>query len=180
MKNSLAITALISSTFLAGPAFADSSITSSISVLTFETGGTTYTGAVASTAELEFDFSQNLYGNIAVTYVTASGADAVGLGAGLGYLFRDDINLQNASGMRLGAGLYLGGLVELNAAMPLSQDLIADVAIATPVNGFGDLFTYGIGVEYAPLGIYANYMDASFTDYDLSLNGFGIGYRSHF
>lgn len=82
--------------------------------------------------------------------------------------------------MRLGAGLYLGGAVELNAAMPFSPDLIADFAIATPMADFGSVFTYDIGVEYVPLGIYANYLSASYTDYDLSLDGFGIGYRSHF
>ena len=180
MNKKILTSALVSATLAGSAVMAESTVTSSLSVLTFETGGTTYTGAVATSTELVYDFNDYIYGNLGLVYVTASGTSAFGLSAGAGYIIRDDLNVQSGTGMRLGAGLYLDGSLELNAATALSTDLIADVSISTPINDFGALVTYDVGVEYTPLGIYANYMNASFADYDLSMDGFGIGYRSRF
>ena len=180
MNKNTFLSALLASTTLAGAAAADTTLTSSLNMFTFETGGTTYSGAIASTLEAEFDLSQNLYANASFAYVTSGGTDAVGFGAGLGYWILNDLNAQSGLGSQLGVGLYLGGMVELTSATAITPNLIADASVATPISDFGGLWSYDVGVEYAPLGLYVNYMNASFTDVDLTLEGFGIGYRSRF
>lgn len=100
--------------------------------------------------------------------------------ASAGYLFRNDLNVRSGTGARMGAGVSLGGVVEFFGSTAISPDLVADIAIGTPFNDFGSVLAYDVGVEYVPWGLYANYMSASFTGYDVTLNGFGIGYRQRF
>lgn len=165
---------------LSGAAKADTTLTTTISSIALETGGNTYNAALSTGVVVGFDITEKVYGSATVSYVTATGVSAIGLDGTIGYMFQNDLDVEKGTGAKLGAGISLGGFVGVMGSTAISPDMVLDFALTTPYNAIGQALVYGVGVEYVPIGIYLQYSEAAFPGYDISMNGFGAGYRARF
>ena len=179
-KPALILSTVFAASFSASATMADTTITSSLQSISAEIEGTTYSGALATTVSASFDIADNIVGMASFSYLTASGAQATLFDAGVGYTLQNNLNAAAGTGSKIGAGVTLSGNVLVAGQTAISKDFIVGGSLATPLTAFGSVISYAAEIEYVPWGLVGSYEKAEANGYDVSVTGFGIGYRTRF
>lgn len=164
----------------ATPALAESSLSLGVTSASVTYEGDSYSGIIGYGVAGSFDITDNVYASGSIAMITVDGSSISAFDAGIGYLFENSLDADSGSGSRIGVSASLGGGVSAGGEFAVSQGVIASGSLSTTLQSFGSTFSYAVGVEYEPWGIFVGYENASISGYDMTVQGFTVGTKLRF